>query len=410
VIDYAAGVHISKSSDQRVKKKWLIASIITNLGLLGYFKYCNFFLETINAALSAIGFSAPLPHFNIILPVGISFYTFQSMSYTIDLYRGRAEPVKNFIHFACYISMFPQLIAGPIVRFRDIAAQLQERTIGAEKIKRGAVFFIIGLGKKVLIADTVAIIANAWWGIEGIGVLAAWGALFAYSLQIYFDFSGYSDMACGLGYFLGFDFPQNFNSPYKAHSITDFWRRWHMSLSGWLRDFLYVSLGGNRKGYLRTYVNLFITMFLGGLWHGASWTFIAWGCYHGFLLAIERLWKDRGYRIFIPLVFQTMITYVLVLLGWVLFRSTSFSEAIVMYRALFGVNGMGVIAQLSCPVPPFVYVFLYIMMWITFTQKNIWEIRFHYSIKFALALNGILVLAVFVILVNFHSPFLYFQF
>ncbi|MBN2120818.1 MAG: MBOAT family protein [Candidatus Omnitrophica bacterium] len=409
LVDFIAGKKIHNSNSQEKRKLWLILSILTNLGLLGFFKYFNFFLDSFEKAFYLFGLKLDAPHFNIILPIGISFYTFQSMSYTIDIYQRKTQPVKNFIHFACYVSMFPQLIAGPIVRFKTIAQQLQTRDITSDRIKRGACFFILGLAKKVVIADSIAVIVDKFWGLPANSLTTSWITVTAYALQIYYDFSAYSDMAYGLGQFLGFDFPQNFNSPYKAESITDFWKRWHMSLSAWLRDFLYIPLGGNRKGPLRTYINLFITMFLGGLWHGANWTFVGWGCWHGILLALERKAKNRNRILPIGIAGRRAVTFILVLLGWVLFRSDNFSQALTIYKSLFGLHGLANFDQLLT-IPLFLYVFFGLTLWITFTQKNTWEIQWKFSPRIALGLGILFLVSIFVILVNFSSPFLYYQF
>ena len=275
IVDYTAGRRIARAHEEgRRGRPWLLFSVFTNLGLLGYFKYANFGIDTLNAILEANG-AEPLSWTRVVLPVGISFYTFQTMSYTIDLYRGHVKPAQNFIDFLCYVSMFPQLVAGPIVRYITVEEQLRERRHTFAKFFQGVLAFEIGLAKKILIADVVAGMADSAFSSSHMGVLDAWLGVSAYAFQIYFDFSGYSDMAIGLGLMFGFRFPINFNRPYISTSITVFWRRWHISLSTWLRDYLYISLGGNRKGRIRTYFNLAATMFLGGLWHGAAWTFIA---------------------------------------------------------------------------------------------------------------------------------------
>ncbi len=256
------------------RRAWLIVSIATNLSLLGFFKYFNFAIDSYNALLAAAGLEAPQADvaLRVALPLGISFYTFQSMSYSMDIYRERARPLKSVIDFALYVSLFPQLVAGPIIRFSELADQLAERTHTLEKFARGVAFFGLGMAKKILLANPCGFAADAAFNAGSLNVLDAWTGVTAYAFQIYFDFSGYSDMAIGLGLMFGFVFPKNFNSPYLADSITDFWKRWHISLSTWLRDYLYLPLGGNRKGPGRTYVNLAIVMLLGGLWHGRPGT------------------------------------------------------------------------------------------------------------------------------------------
>ena len=266
----------------RAQKIALTCSIISNLSLLGFFKYFNFAMENYNALVSALGLPGGTVDFiRITLPLGISFYTFQSMSYAIDVYRGDARAIRNPIDYWCYVAMFPQLVAGPIVRFRDVADQLRERTHTIEKFARGVAFLALSLGKKILLANPCGKVADMAFDAGSIGCIDSWIGVVAYAFQIYFDFSAYSDMAIGLGLMLGFMFAKNFDSPYLSQSITEFWRRWHLSLSTWLRDNLYYPLGGNRKGPVRTYINLALVMLLGGLWHGASWNFVIWGAIHG---------------------------------------------------------------------------------------------------------------------------------
>ncbi len=299
LVDYVCGRIIGTSSparNQRKRKIALLISIATNLGLLGIFKYSHFALENYNILLAAAGVDGLgiETGFRFILPLGISFYTFQSMSYSIDVYRGEAGYKRNFIDFACYVSMFPQLVAGPIIRFQEVANQLETRSHTMAKFSRGVTFFSLGMAKKVLLANGCGKIADICFSTGTLHWLDAWYGAIAYSFQIYFDFSGYSDMAIGLGLMFGFVFPKNFSSPYKSASITEFWRRWHISLSTWLREYLYIPLGGNRKGRSRTAINLIIVMFLGGLWHGASWNFIIWGLLHGAFLGFERSRERRS--------------------------------------------------------------------------------------------------------------------
>ncbi len=267
-------------------------AIVVSLATLGFFKYFLFFEANLNQVLAWFG-AGTVRVLEITLPIGISFYTFHALSYTIDVYRGTAPPVRSFIDFACYISLFPQLVAGPIIRYNTVADQLVSRSHTWEKLASGVTLFALGFAKKILLANPLGRVADAAFLAQSLRPQDAWFGALAYAFQIYFDFSGYSDMAIGLGRMIGFEFPKNFDSPYKADSITDFWRRWHISLSTFLRDYLYIPLGGNRKGPVRTYVNLIVVMLLGGLWHGANWTFVLWGAYHGTLLAFERF---RGKR------------------------------------------------------------------------------------------------------------------
>ena len=280
---------------ERWRKAWLAAAMAGNLALLGVFKYAGLAARTLDLLP---GMSVPIPQ--IALPLGISFYTFQAMSYVIDVYRREVAAARRTTDFACYLALFPQLVAGPIVRYADIQRQLDERETGLERVASGAKRFLCGLAKKVLVANTVAAVADAYWGVvEDGGALPAgmaWVALVCYTLQIYYDFSGYSDMAIGMGRMLGFDFRENFLHPYSATSVQDFWRKWHVSLSTWFRDYLYIPLGGNRKGPLRAGLNGLVVFALCGLWHGASWTFMAWGLWHGAFLLVERCFRRKPAR------------------------------------------------------------------------------------------------------------------
>ena len=418
VIDYIAGRRVYNSVGGYKKKTWMLLSIISNLSLLGFFKYWDLFATTLNrftgwllyGGISGTVSPEILPVLSLVLPVGISFYTFQSMSYSIDIYRGKAKPVSGFWRFACYVSLFPQLIAGPIVRYKDIARQLELRTHTWEKAARGITFFIIGLAKKVLIADSVAGVAGQIFAENGGGgVLPAWWGVTAYTLQIYFDFSGYSDMAVGLGMLFGFEFPQNFNSPYKSVSMTDFWRRWHISLSSWLRDYLYIPLGGSRRGDLRTYANLFTVMMLGGLWHGASWTFLLWGAYHGGLLALERVCGKRNVFAVAPRIIQRTVVLLIVMYGWVLFRCGSFSDVIIYTKTLFG--GGGLRGDINTYIQePLSLVAILCAAIISLLMKNTWELNLKITWWTFLWMITLFAVSLCVIMVNSSSPFLYFQF
>jgi alginate O-acetyltransferase complex protein AlgI len=324
----------------RHKKIWLLVSVCTSLSILGFFKYFNFALENYNALFGWLGISAMRLEtiLRITLPLGISFYTFHLLSYTIDVYRGQARVLRNFIDFACYISLFSQLVAGPIIRFREIADQMANRTHTAEKFARGVAFISLGLAKKVLLANPCGKIADVVFDAGSRGVLDAWYGLAAYAFQIYFDFSAYSDMAIGLGLMLGFVFPKNFDSPYLSQSITEFWRRWHISLSTWLRDYLYLPLGGNRKGVWRTYINLAVVLLLGGLWHGASWNFIIWGGIHGGMLVLERAHGKNAIYRRMPKLVRVAVTFLIVLIAWVFFRTADLPSAMTYLGSLFGLT------------------------------------------------------------------------
>ncbi len=320
------------------KKLFVTLSIVCDLAILGFFKYFNFGLDNYNATMAALGIPEAqyLGFFRVVLPLGISFYTFQSMSYVIDVYRGDAKVVTNFIDYACYVSMFPQLVAGPIIRFQDVADQLRERTLTWEKFARGTSFFMLGMAKKVLLANPCGKIADTTFNTGDLSCFDAWYGAVAYAFQIYFDFSGYSDMAIGLGLMLGFVFAKNFDSPYRSKSITEFWRRWHLSLSTWLRDYLYIPLGGNRKGEIRTYINLALVMLLGGLWHGASWNFLIWGGIHGGYLAFERAQGKESIYHKLPALLQVLITFFIVLIAWVFFRADTLPDAWQYLKCMFG--------------------------------------------------------------------------
>jgi alginate O-acetyltransferase complex protein AlgI len=348
LIDYIAGLVIAahpagtmRAGARRPARVALVVSICSNLTLLGFFKYFNFGAENLDALADLIG----MPElrldvaFKVTLPLGISFYTFQSMSYTIDVYRGHAAALRNFIDFACYVSMFPQLVAGPIIRFSEVADQLAVRTHTVEKFARGVAFFSLGLAKKVLLANPCGKIADLVFDAGSRTALEAWYGVTAYAFQIYFDFSGYSDMAIGLGLMLGFVFPKNFDSPYLSQSITEFWRRWHISLSTWLRDYLYVPLGGNRKGPARTYVNLLLVMLIGGLWHGAAWNFVIWGGLHGVLLAAERFRGKAALYGGLPAPVRVAATFCIVLVTWVFFRAADLPHAIGYLGDMLAVSG-----------------------------------------------------------------------
>jgi alginate O-acetyltransferase complex protein AlgI len=346
IIDYTAARWIDRSEEPRTRKLALIVSLCANLGLLGFFKYYNFFAANIAALMSKPAHSFAL---DIILPLGISFHTFQSMSYVVDVYRREQQPVRNILDYALFISFFPQLVAGPIVRAREFFTDLWKwRKPDAGEIAHGALLIALGLTKKIVVADRFAQLADLYFKAPHAhpGALTAWSGMLAFGVQIYFDFSGYTDMAIGMAALLGFHFPVNFRRPYLAPSMTEFWRRWHISLSRWLRDYLYISLGGNRGGKFKTYRNLMLTMLLGGLWHGASWNFVLWGGYHGGLLAAERALgvepgMGRNKWLYLP---RTALTFALALIGWVFFRAQTFADSrYVLSQAFAGAKGEWII-------------------------------------------------------------------
>ena len=344
-IDYGCGRWMGAAgAGGRGRRAALLLSLLSGLLLLGWFKYFDFGVGNWNLLVQALGLEglAWAEPMRVALPIGISFYKFQSLSYTIDVYRGRVAPCRSFLDFACYVTMFPQLVAGPIVRYLDIAGQLTRRTLDLAGFHAGVCRFTIGLAKKVLVANVVALPADRIFALPAAELTTglAWLGVSCYTIQIYFDFSGYSDMAIGLGRMLGFRFPENFLHPYISRSLREFWRRWHISLSTWFRDYLYIPLGGNRRGTARTGANLLIVFFLCGLWHGAQWTFVAWGLWHGLFLALERLGGERlGGRAPAPL--AHLYTLLVVMCGWVLFRAGDFGRALAFFRALAGWGAPG---------------------------------------------------------------------
>jgi alginate O-acetyltransferase complex protein AlgI len=332
-IDFVAAARIDQTELLSRRRAWMVFSIVTNLGCLAYFKYTDFFIHSLNGILGNYGREIPLLH--IFLPAGISFYTFKSMSYTIDVYRRELRPCRTLMEYAMFVSFFPDLIAGPIVRASVFLPQL-DHAIGATRtrLQEGGSLFMVGLGKKLLIADQVGPIADAVFQNPGAWSCGmAWTGLIAYTLQIYCDFSGYSDMAIGTAQMLGYDLPENFRMPYLSGNVSEFWQRWHITLSQWLRDYLYIPLGGNRKGPSRTYVNLFLTMLLGGLWHGAGWNFVLWGVLHGAALSIHRGWNRLGFRM--PRLAGQFLTLLFVSLAWVPFRATDAATTRSMLMRLF---------------------------------------------------------------------------
>ncbi|MES2138783.1 MAG: MBOAT family O-acyltransferase [Bacteroidota bacterium] len=329
---------MDKQQSDVARKYILMFSVCINVGLLFYFKYCNFFIENINETLQLFSIQ-PIKWLKVVLPIGISFYTFESLTYVIDVYRKEHKPLNNFLNYQLYIILFPKLIAGPIIRYSEIADQITGRfaSYSIDQILGGFYRFIIGLSKKVLIANTVGVIADNTFNLpaESLSASSTWIGMFAYTFQIYFDFSGYSDMAIGIGQMLGFRFPENFNNPYTSTSITDFWRKWHMTLGSWMKNYLYIPLGGSKvSSKWKLYFNLWIVFILSGFWHGASWSFIVWGIFHGFFLVLERIgWSKILVRLgTIP---STLITFLIVSVGWVFFRSDSLAYALSFIKKLF---------------------------------------------------------------------------
>jgi alginate O-acetyltransferase complex protein AlgI len=406
-VSYFAGLGMLGASNPRRQKLLLIVPVTIDLLLLGFFKYFNFTVSSFAQLSAWLHLPVHPTALNIILPVGISFYTFHTISYMVDAYRGVITPTRNFWEFSCYVSLFSQLVAGPIVRFRQVEADLDnlDQADRTGWLDIGWSFFAIGMMKKVLLADTIAaVIHPAWKDVAHLSTLGAWLSVIGYTYQIYFDFSGYSDMAVGLGYLFGIRLPQNFNSPYKALNISDFWRRWHISLSTCLRDYLYIPLGGSRvsRNWL-VYRNLMITMLLGGLWHGANWTFVVWGGYHGVLLCLYKLFGRFWDRL--PVVLQRAGTFFLVSIGWVFFRSDSFSVAAGMLARMFrfstgnlfpGLIGLLVVLAIAAAIAHF--------------APNTFELNHQWNSWTVAGLSLGYAAALLTIASGQQSPFLYFQF
>lgn len=335
LVNYIFGRLMDKHRENKKRLKlMLVLSVVIDLGLLSVFKYTDFIITNVNAI-----FGANFDLLNIALPIGISFYTFQAMSYTIDVYRNDVRVQKNLIDFGMYITMFPQLIAGPIVRYADVQDQLAERSVTTADFSEGVMRFVVGLGKKVLLANQMGAVWSEIYALGGdVSALMAWTGAIAYTFQIYFDFSGYSDMAIGLGRMFGFKFPENFRYPYQSVSITDFWRRWHITLSTWFKEYLYIPLGGNRRGLTRQALNLLIVWSLTGFWHGAGWNFVMWGLYYFVILFIEKLFLLKALDK-LPKFFRHVYALVLIIIGWVIFASDDVSVLLPYLGSMFGANG-----------------------------------------------------------------------
>jgi alginate O-acetyltransferase complex protein AlgI len=412
VVNYVCGRIIGlQAISPRQSLPVVTIAIVVSLGTLGFFKYFLFFEHNLNHVLAWCG-AGTMRVLAITLPIGISFYTFHALSYTIDVYRGTAPPVRSFLDFACYISLFPQLVAGPIIRYNTVAAQLVSRSHSLETFASGVTLFILGFAKKILLANPMGRVADAAFLAQSLSTPDAWFGALAYAFQIYFDFSGYSDMAIGLGRMIGFDFLKNFDSPYKAESITDFWRRWHISLSTFLRDYLYIPLGGNRKGPVRTYVNLIVVMILGGLWHGANWTFVAWGAYHGVLLAFERFQGKRSALARWPRPVRVAATFVLVLFSWVLFRSANLHDALGYLGVMIGQGGSSPGTLL---LPALLYtrgalVFMAIGAVVVASPIQAHEWSMEVTWPKAILVHPLFCASLLVMFSQSFNPFLYFQF
>jgi alginate O-acetyltransferase complex protein AlgI len=416
IADYFLAIQIEQSKEQTRKKSLLIASLTINLGILGFFKYFNFFVDSFSQMVGQLGFTPDYLHLNIILPVGISFYTFQTLSYSIDVYRGNLKPTKNFIDFALFVAFFPQLVAGPIEKARDLLPQLKSKRIPSkQQISEGIILIITGLFRKVMIGDVsgryVDHILNDMSYYRSSELLFA---MFLFSIQIYCDFSGYSKMARGCAKLLGFELSINFEQPYLALNITDFWRRWHISLSSWLKEYLYFSLGGNRKGKTRTKINLFITMLLGGLWHGAGMNFIIWGGLHGLYLSIHKWYKGpnsespHNSNILIKIT-KIITTFILVQFSWVFFRLPNLDQIYIFFQKLIYWESSDLTLVLLRISMTFTVVLLLLDVLENYFKSHTFLMLTNSPIRY-----GILTVVFFITILFIYQdeafPFIYFQF
>ena len=411
--DYWAGRRIFQAASQSEMRPYLIFSLAVNLSILGFFKYFNFFIDSANTLLGGMGFNLPI--LNIILPTGVSFYTFQSLSYSLDIYFRKLEPSRNLVDFSLYVAFFPQLVAGPIVRARHFLPQLKQPTFyTADNFIKGFQIFLYGLFLKVVLADNIApIVDPIFKNPESYDNLAIWVAVLGYAVQIFCDFCGYSEMAIGLALSMGYELPINFRTPYLANSLFDFWRRWHISLSSWLRDYLYIPLGGNRKGFKRTCFNVFITMLLGGLWHGPNWRFLLWGAWHGLGLLINRGFeKMLGERLpdsSLISIGKWALTFSFVCLGWVLFRAESLELVGVIYAKLLFLDG-GILNWkfLTAKNLFFIPCMILIHLWFVLSKKESLYFR-----NGSFACHFYIVLVIFMVFLYApldYQEFIYFQF
>ncbi|HEY0073233.1 MAG TPA: MBOAT family O-acyltransferase [Abditibacteriaceae bacterium] len=397
-----------------IQKAALLTALIVNIGLLGFFKYFNFSVDNYHALMGWMGLSQFQVEnvMRVTLPIGISFYVFQEVSYAVDIYRGETKAMRSLNDYFCFVAQYQQMVAGPIVRYAELADQLEHRTHTLNKFARGVALFSLGLAMKVLLANPCGKVADTVFNAGTVGPLEAWYGLVAYAFQIYFDFAGYSEMAIGLGLLMGFVFAKNFETPYKSQSITEFWRRWHISLSSMLRDYLYIPLGGNRKGEARTYINLLLTMLIGGLWHGASWNFLIWGGIHGGVLAVERARGGENSYSRLPHVLRVGFTFAIILVSWVFFRSADLPSAANYLGSMFGLVPRQVGADLISGLlyQPF-YIFnmmlAAIVVWACpsaweWTQNMTWP-----KVAFCLM---VLWLSISVLLTQSYNPFIYFIF
>ena len=408
IINYVFAILVE---NEKHKKIYLAMAVIGNLSFLVYFKYFNFIIENLNKVINS-----RISFIDVIMPIGISFYTFQALSYVIDVYRGEVKAQKSIYNVALYVTFFPQLIAGPIVKYHDIEKEIIKRTVNFQNIYLGLKRFSFGLGKKIIFANTFGAVVDQIFGtnLDVLDYKIMWLGAICYSLQLYFDFSGYSDMAIGLGQIFGFHFLENFNYPYISKSITEFWRRWHISLGSWFKEYLYIPLGGNRKGQKRTYVNLFIVFLATGIWHGASWTFVIWGLWHGIFIIIERYFSIEKYNKMYQKLLRYIYTVLVFIIGWVIFRADTLSNGIKYLRIMFGLKknlitgyeigyflNMKVLILLVIGILASVSAFKFI-----FIERN--------TVKYKIAINVfsliIIIISMILISSSTYNPFIYFRF
>ncbi len=411
LVDWVAGHYLSRDEAEgasRRRKLILAAAITLNLAFLGYFKYRGFFVDSLDGVFHLLGASGPMPATRILLPVGISFYTFAGISYAVDVYRGAIKPAKSVVHYLAWVTLFPYILAGPIIRYGHVGAQLEraQQRFRWALIGTGLFFLVLGFAKKMLVADMMAPHVNELFLHHAqLGLLSGWAAALGYTLQLYFDFSGYSDMAVGVAIMIGLRFPQNFDSPYKAVNPSDFWRRWHMTLSGWLRDYLFIPLGGSRGTTLLTVRNLLITFLLAGLWHGPAWTFVFWGLLWGTYQSVHVVAKEYGLT---PrwVWLNRILTFIAATVAWVFFRATSLRAAKDVLQAMLGLNGVSGAGIVR--VAPLLAAFIVGgLLWVNLLP-NTWQIQPRPNLRYALLL-GIL-LAASLLALSKPSPFLYVQF
>ena len=408
MVDWAAGKAISRSQNGRRRKLLLAAAITVNIGLLAYFKYRGFFFNSMDGIFRLLGMNEPLPALRVLLPVGVSFYTFAAISYAVDVYRGMIRPAKSVIHYLAWATVFPYLLAGPIIRYGHVGEQLEraQQRFRLSLVGTGLFFLAMGLAKKMLVADMMAPYVNNLFAHHAhLGLLSGWGAALGYTMQLYFDFSGYSDMAVGVAFMIGLRFPQNFDSPYKAVNPSDFWRRWHMSLSSWLRDYLFIPLGGSRGTTFATVRNLLITFLLAGLWHGPAWTFVFWGLLWGVFQSVHvvaRKWGLTPKWVWL----NRVLTFVAATVAWVFFRATSMRSALDVLGAMIGLNGVK--SGGALPLAPALAAFIVGgLLWVNFLP-NSWEIKAQPKLRYALVLG--LLVGASLLAMSKPSAFLYFQF